>query len=144
MNPTVALPGSMTWMGIRLSSGSRSPQSPKGLRLQLTQSVFCSYGPVVVEWPEMLCAWSSQYPHRPIPAGGAQIDPRDDSRVPHPFVFGFCLPAAGRKGWVLLRFGFSLATCPLVLSATTARPSSPISRCSELTDIHTDPRKGLE
>jgi hypothetical protein len=31
MNPTVALPGSMTWMGIRLSSGSRCPQSPKGL-----------------------------------------------------------------------------------------------------------------
>src|ERR1039458_8305725 len=30
MNPTVALPGSMTWMGIRLSSGSH-PQSPKGL-----------------------------------------------------------------------------------------------------------------
>src|ERR1700732_3585424 len=29
MNPTVALPGSMIWMGIRLSSGSR-PQSPKG------------------------------------------------------------------------------------------------------------------
>src|SRR6266481_1854705 len=34
MNPTVALPGSMTWMGIRLSSGSR-PQSPKGLPLLL-------------------------------------------------------------------------------------------------------------
>jgi len=34
MNPTVALPGSMTWMGIRLSSGSR-PQSPKGLPLHL-------------------------------------------------------------------------------------------------------------
>src|SRR4051794_20581090 len=31
MNPTVALRGSMTWMGIRLSSGSRCPQSPKGL-----------------------------------------------------------------------------------------------------------------
>src|ERR1035438_10718736 len=30
MNPTAALPGSMTWMGIRLSSGSRCPQSPKG------------------------------------------------------------------------------------------------------------------
>src|SRR5882762_2770658 len=30
MNPTAALPGSMIWMGIRLSSGSR-PQSPKGL-----------------------------------------------------------------------------------------------------------------
>src|SRR6267142_3359540 len=29
MNHTVALPGSMIWMGIRLSSGSR-PQSPKG------------------------------------------------------------------------------------------------------------------
>src|ERR1700727_1852950 len=28
MNPTVALAGSMTWMGIRLSSGSRRPQSP--------------------------------------------------------------------------------------------------------------------
>jgi hypothetical protein len=35
MNPTVALPGSMTWMGIRLSSGSRSPQSPEGLPLHL-------------------------------------------------------------------------------------------------------------
>src|SRR5438552_14645818 len=34
MNPTVALPGSMTWMGIRLSSGSR-PQSPKDLPLHL-------------------------------------------------------------------------------------------------------------
>src|SRR5882724_282444 len=66
MNHTVALPGSMIWMGIRLSSGSR-PQSPKGPSTALTQSVFCSYGPVVVEWPEMLCAWSSQYPHRPIP-----------------------------------------------------------------------------
>src|SRR5580658_959105 len=29
MNPTAALPGSMTWMGIRLSSGSRRPRSPK-------------------------------------------------------------------------------------------------------------------
>ena len=50
-------------------------------------------------------------------AGGAQIDPRDDSRVPHPFVFGFCLPAAGRKGWVLLRlrFGLSLANLSLGL-----------------------------
>src|SRR5580692_83009 len=67
MNRTVALPGSMTWMGIRLSSGSRRPQSPKGPSSALTQSVFCSYGPVVVEWPGMLCAWSSQYPHRPIP-----------------------------------------------------------------------------
>src|SRR5689334_1840611 len=35
MNPTVALPGSMTWTGIRLSSGSRRPQSPKGLPLHL-------------------------------------------------------------------------------------------------------------
>src|SRR5712675_1882162 len=35
MNPTVALPGSMTWMGIRLSSGSRRPQSPKSLPLHL-------------------------------------------------------------------------------------------------------------
>src|SRR5438046_6852653 len=35
MNPTVALPGSMTWMGIRLSSGSRRPQSLKGLPLHL-------------------------------------------------------------------------------------------------------------
>src|ERR1700687_5573371 len=52
MNPTVALPGSLTWMGIGLSSGSRCPQSPKGLPLTLTQSVFCSYGRVVVEWPE--------------------------------------------------------------------------------------------
>src|SRR6266403_3830442 len=66
MNHTVALPGSMIWMGIRLSSGSR-PQSPKGPSTALTQSVFCSYGPIVIEWPEMLCAWSSQYPHRPIP-----------------------------------------------------------------------------
>src|SRR5258707_13027536 len=66
MNHTVALPGSMIWMGIRLSSGSR-PQSPKGPSTALTQSVFCSYGPVVVEWRGMLCAWSSQYPHRPIP-----------------------------------------------------------------------------
>src|SRR5437879_6346880 len=56
MHPTAALPGSMTWMGIRLSSGSRCPQSPKGPSTALTQSVFCSYGPVVVEWPEMLCA----------------------------------------------------------------------------------------
>src|SRR5882724_1862534 len=56
MNPTVALPGSMTRMGIRLSSGSRCPQSPKGPSTALIQSVFCSYGPVVVEWPEMLCA----------------------------------------------------------------------------------------
>jgi len=31
MNPYVGLPGSMTWMGIRLSSGSRCPESPKGL-----------------------------------------------------------------------------------------------------------------
>ena len=31
--------------------------------------------------------------------GGAQIDPRDDSRVPYPFALGFW------KGWVLLRFG---------------------------------------
>jgi hypothetical protein len=62
------LPGSMTWMGIRLSSGSRRPQSPKkGLPLHLLNRFFCSYGPVVVEWPEMFCAWSSQYPHRPIP-----------------------------------------------------------------------------
>src|SRR5205085_5410471 len=30
MNPTVALPGSMTWMAIRLNSGSQCPQSPKG------------------------------------------------------------------------------------------------------------------
>src|ERR1700732_3223447 len=30
MNPMVALPGSMTRMGIRLSSGSRRPQSPEG------------------------------------------------------------------------------------------------------------------
>src|SRR5216683_7151028 len=66
MKHTVALPGSMIWMGIRLSSGSR-PQSPKGPSAALTQSVFCSYGPVVVERPEMLCAWSSQYLHRPIP-----------------------------------------------------------------------------
>src|SRR5882724_4511698 len=29
MNHTVALPGAMIWMGIRLSSGNR-PQSPKG------------------------------------------------------------------------------------------------------------------
>ena len=35
MNPTVALPGSMTWMGIRLSSGSRRRRSPKGLPLHL-------------------------------------------------------------------------------------------------------------
>src|SRR5439155_7153123 len=35
MNPTVALPGSMTWMGIRSSSGSRCPQSPKGLPMHL-------------------------------------------------------------------------------------------------------------
>src|ERR1035437_10009655 len=35
MNPSVALPGSMTRMGIRLSSGSRRPQSPKGLPLHL-------------------------------------------------------------------------------------------------------------
>src|SRR5260370_28751816 len=35
MNPTVALPGYMTWMGIRLSSGSRCPQSRKGLPLHL-------------------------------------------------------------------------------------------------------------
>src|ERR1039457_1966960 len=35
MNPTVALPGLMTWMGIRWSSGSRRPQSPKGLPLHL-------------------------------------------------------------------------------------------------------------
>src|SRR5216684_5100626 len=69
MNPTVALPGSMTWMGIRLSSGSRCPQSPKCLPLHLLNrfSAATSYGPVVVEWREMLCAWSSQYPHRPIP-----------------------------------------------------------------------------
>src|ERR1700730_10491968 len=66
MNHTVALPGSMIWMGIRLSSGSR-PQSPKGPSTALTQSVFCSYGPVVVKWSDMLCAWTSQYPHRPIP-----------------------------------------------------------------------------
>src|ERR1700730_358134 len=31
MNPTVALPGSMTRMAIRLNSGSRCRQSPKGL-----------------------------------------------------------------------------------------------------------------
>src|SRR5260370_33551533 len=49
-------------------------------------------------------------------AGGAQIDPRDDSRVPHPFVFGSFLPAAGTKGWVLLRFGFSLANLSLGLA----------------------------
>src|ERR1700722_2990276 len=35
MNPTVALPGSMTWMEIRLSSGSRRQQNPKGLPLHL-------------------------------------------------------------------------------------------------------------
>src|SRR5450631_4005539 len=35
MNPTVALPGSMTWMGIRSSSGSRCPQSPNGLPLSV-------------------------------------------------------------------------------------------------------------
>src|SRR5258708_3078614 len=31
MSPTVALPGSMTRMAIRLSSGTRCPQSPKAL-----------------------------------------------------------------------------------------------------------------
>src|SRR6266704_6278647 len=40
MNPTVALPGSMTWMGIRLSSGSSCPQSPKGLPLHLLNHSF--------------------------------------------------------------------------------------------------------
>src|ERR1700687_919549 len=40
MSPTVALPGSMTWMGIRLSSGSRCPQSPKGLSLHLFNHSF--------------------------------------------------------------------------------------------------------
>src|SRR5690348_660327 len=72
MNPTVALPGSMTWMEIRLSSGSRSPQSPK--TFHRTYSIgFYSHGPVVVEWPEMPCAWSSQYPHRPIPPDQSRI-----------------------------------------------------------------------
>src|ERR1700739_597511 len=42
MNHTVALPGSMIWMGIRLSSGSR-PQSPRAFRA-LIQSGFCSHG----------------------------------------------------------------------------------------------------
>src|SRR5260370_13806638 len=36
-------------------------------------------------------------------------------RGPHPFVFGFCLPAAGRKAWVLLPFCFSLANLSLGL-----------------------------
>ena len=48
-------------------------------------------------------------------AGGVQIDPRDDSRVSHPFALGSFLPVAGRKGRVLLRFGFSLANLSLAL-----------------------------
>jgi hypothetical protein len=63
----------------------------------------------------------------------------------HAFVFGFCLPAAGRKGWVLsaVRFFTSelvLWSCP----PPPPRPSSPISRCSEHTAIRSDPRKGIE
>src|SRR5208282_2568505 len=46
MSPTVALPGSMTWMGIRLSSGSRCPQSPKGLPLHLLNRKLSRYGSV--------------------------------------------------------------------------------------------------
>jgi hypothetical protein len=55
-------------------------------------------------------------------AGGAQIDPRHDSRVPHPFVFGFCLPAAGYptmrplKRYLLMHFAL-----PLLLSLRRVR-----------------------
>src|ERR1700687_3834694 len=51
MNPTAALPGSMTWMGIRLSSGSRCPQSPKGLPLHLLNRFSVATVPSNVETP---------------------------------------------------------------------------------------------
>ena len=124
MNPTVALPGSMIWMGIRLSSGSRRPQSPKGLPLHFTQSVFCSYGPVVVEWPEMLCAQSSQYPHRPIPpdqSRSVEVNGTGSVVVPAPAVlqglsvhFVFSGDRARHSVWRLT--SSSSATCTLLCS----------------------------
>ncbi len=77
-------------------------------------------------------------------AGGAQIDPRDDSRVLNPFVFGFsCLPQAGKVGPSAVRF-FTSGLVPWSCPPPPRRPSSPISPCSEHTDIRADPRKGKE
>src|ERR1700676_3176408 len=64
MNPTVALPGSMTWMGIRLSSGSRCPQSPKGLPLHLLNRFFVATVRVLETRQELTGAdraWAEQY-----------------------------------------------------------------------------------
>src|SRR5205807_2345150 len=55
MNPTVALPGSMKWMGIRLSSGSRRPQSPKGLPLKIICN--SSRDPFQKELAHAPCMW---------------------------------------------------------------------------------------
>src|SRR5258708_38456864 len=55
MNPTAALPGSMTWMEIRLSSGSRCPQSPKGLPPHLLHRF--SVATVPDGWPIQAVFW---------------------------------------------------------------------------------------
>src|SRR5713226_3150694 len=134
MNHTVALPGSMIWMGIRLSSGSR-PQSPKGPSSALTQSVFCSYGPVVEEWPEMLCAWSSQYPHRPIPpdqSRSVEVNGTGSVVVPCPLFFSLGLGL----GQPVVRF--KLAGPPAVTAEILSR-----SFCSGSGGRRSDdPRRG--
>src|SRR5260370_23241781 len=67
MNPTVALPGSMTWMGIRLSSGSRRPQSSKGFPLHVLipckTEVSRKPIPMNPEIADMLWRWRLETPY---------------------------------------------------------------------------------
>src|SRR5216684_1523185 len=69
--------------------------------------------------------------------GGAQIDPRDDSRVPHPFVFGFSLANLAKRRRAaalqkranpnpLMSAGFTLKSSP-----TRQRPGSSRKRKQE-------------